>query len=213
MFGYYTGNKSDLSRRIGKFLSETVQWEKKKEVNGETTVEFVSCEEVNEWDRFQLAELFLATDGDGLQYLLINENNIGLFKKDISVKIDELIPVRYFMKYHEFLGEKSKYWDELTQLKGIKKQFRGAVFHEETRNLVCYYKHKSSMTKLASKQRNERLASPKQVKFLIDLADENGMYLKKIDTLTMDIVSELIEYFKGERDESEFIAEFLDFYC
>lgn len=70
-----------------------------------------------------------------------NPNKIGgkdneeLFLKEVTIKIDELIPKRYFVKYHQYYQNKSE------EIKGtlLQQKFLSKEDHEETKDLIYVF--------------------------------------------------------------------------
>ena len=188
-FRYYTGNVRGLGSKIGTFLSHEVKWT----TDEDNVVTFVSCEEVNAWDRTELATQFVMSFGRSCRRMIGGGENLDLFIKEVAEKIDEFIPMRYFVKYHQFLEEDSPYHDELGKDGSmLRLKFKGYDYHNETRGLISHYKHDGLWNPPV--KTGERLATSSQLSYIKGLAYQEGLETKKLNSLSLKEAGELIDY-------------------
>lgn len=129
MFSYTKRGSLSTAIKIGQFVSNNIQWT-------DNSGHLLSYEEINEWDRYELAnrclnEIFYF-DNDQDPYNLIGGSEyIEIFLKECAIKIDELIPKRYFVKH-------SSYYNTYNTTDGtiLIKKFISKDDHESTKRLI-----------------------------------------------------------------------------
>lgn len=203
MFKYCERSASSITTTIGTFLSRNVNW---KDDNGS----LISVDEVNSWDRESIAERYLyeyfcPKKYDSSLEAIGGEKNKGKFIKEVAIKIDELIPKRYFIKYNQANSEKGHIDGGL-----LASQFAGKDEHEITKDLI--YKHKENENKGVFKYTPEdRPVTERQLSYLVHLAEDGGYTLINFHNMTSSKASELISFLLGKGDEPSDIFKYLIF--
>ena len=129
MFDYCVNSKKGIVINIGQFLSHNVNWL-------DSEGKLLPVDVINSWDRVQLAEKFTTKNYNDPRYgdnATILENR-DLFIKEVAIKLDELIPKRYFVKFHSMNNTYNTKEDTILQ-----KHFKNKDSHKETRGLVYHY--------------------------------------------------------------------------
>lgn len=205
MFEYCKTPEKSILIKIGNFLSHEVEW---IDENGE----FVSCEAVNEWDRYEIAKAFFRTK-DNFDYNLIGGAlNHKKYINELAQKFDELIPKRYFIKYHQF----HKVTFDNTDGTFLNNQYNGKDNHEETKNLIFKFEINETLEmKIGNKAehfKKEFPATDKQIALLKVLAEEAGYILKEVKEINVSEASKLIAFLLGtESEEPTFLFDFLEY--
>lgn len=203
MFEYCSRNLISITSNIGNFLSHTISWE---DSNGELFTPDV----INNWDRYSIAiqyvnEYLYPKGYDSNISHIGGEQNKELFINEVALKIDELIPKRYFVKYclkHNIYncGDGSR----------IVKKFTKKDDFEFTKDLV--YKLSKEEPKTFVFDRNSVQASEKQIKYLTALYKDTGFIPKKdLYQLTLKEASELISFFKDDETQPDVLMDYFEY--
>lgn len=193
MFDYCINSKRGVIVNIGQFLSHSVNWL-------DTEGKLLSVNIINEWDRLQLAEQFAANNYTDPRYgdnASIIENK-ALFIKEVAIKIDELIPKRYFVKFHSMNNTYNTKDGTILQ-----KHFKNKDSHKETRGLIYHYSCNNGKEPFVT------YATKKQISYLEHLASESGYILNNTDSLELDKARELIGFLLGEKENIKDVFEYL----
>ena len=195
MFSYCTRNLISITSTLGNFLSNNVCW---TDNNGD----LYSTDIINSWNRMDIAEAYI--DNYVKKYdkhldTIGGEKNKDLFIRELSIKIDEFIPKRYFCKYNEIYN-KNKSID-------FNPQFISKDKHDITRNLIYVFDINNKKNK---DHINSNPVTNKQLIFLKDLLLDSG-YILKSDNLTSIDASNLINFLLGKSDEPPNLFNLVEF--
>lgn len=202
MFEYCSRNVASISTTLGNFLSNSIKWT-------DESGNLHTIETINNWDRFKIAERYIneyyAPIEFGGKY-----NDIGgiknkeLFLKEIAIKVDELIPRRYFIKYCAFNNVYNT--SDGTKLKD---KFISKNNHSFTKDLIYKFdiNNINSNTDLSEKHninyKTKYQASDKQIRYLESLAkDSHFTVAKPLYLMDIQEASDLISFFKGDIDDN-----------
>lgn len=131
--------------------------------------------------------------------------NKDKFLKEVAIKIDELIPDRFFVKYHQHHPSTYGTIDGSV----LRTYFKGIDQHEETTGLIPHF---GKNTKRLSYQFRPTTATAKQVKYLNHLASEAGFeIIVDLDSVSVQKATELISFLLGTGDESNDLFEHLQY--
>lgn len=201
MFKYCVDKKSTIFIAIGNFLSHIVIWE-------EDDGTFVKQQTVNKWDRMYLAKAFYQAKYNSNANQIGGKHNEELFLKEVAIKIDELIPKRYFVKYHQDISNK----------KGslLQQKFLGKENHEETKDLIYIFSETENRSLYRPKNFKDRYkgeseATEKQKAYLFDLLKESGYMLIDEKNLTKTNASLLISFLNGTGEEPKNLFELISY--
>ena len=193
MFDYCVNSKKGIVINIGQFLSHSVNWL-------DSEGKLLSVDVINSWNRVQLAEQFATKNYNDPRYgdnATILENR-DLFIKEVAIKIDELIPKRYFVKFHSMNNTYNTKDGTILQ-----KRFKNKDSHKETRDLVYHYSCNNGKEPFVT------YATKKQLDYLEYLAAESGYVLKNIDLLELNKARELIGFLLGNEETIEDMFDYL----
>ena len=202
MFEYCKDSTATISSKIGNFLSHKIKWI-------DDLGNLLPPEQINEWDRKELANKYLneyvCFDKYDKDYLQIGgiANKIK-FLNDVALKIDELIPKRYFIKYHQINSNARKQDGSVLATK-----FTDKDNHLETKDLI--YAYPTSKISSSEKISTHNYATKKQLSYLSSLAKDSGYLIKNkyMDTTT---ASELISFLLGTTDdEPTYLFKYLEY--
>lgn len=203
MFEYCERSAGSIATTIGTFLSHNVNWK-----NDDNSL--ISVEEVNSWDRELIAkrylyEYFCPEKYDSTLEAIGGEKNKNKFIKEVSIKIDEFIPKRYFIKYNQLNSKKG-------HIDGgfLSSQFKGKDEHEITKNLVYIYEENYDK-KTPSYTPSEKPVTDKQLSYLSYLAEDGGYTIINFHDMTSSKASELISFLLGKGDEPLDMFRYLTF--
>lgn len=203
MFDYCKKSELSLNTTIGTFLSHNVKW---TEEDGS----LVSVETVNSWDREDIARRYLheylcheSYDPD--MNKIGGKSNESLFIKDVATKIDEFIPRRYFIKYHQINKT-----DLYTGSNDLQNSFLGKDEHEITKDLIYTYEENEGKKPFIYVA-EEKPATVKQISFLNSLAQKGGFVVINTDTLSLPKAGELINFLLGKGKEPNDMFKYLTY--
>lgn len=203
MFEYCSRNIISINSTIGNFLSHQVSWE-------DSSGELLNPDVINEWDRYSIArrylnEYFCPIGLDENLSAIGGKCNEELFIEEVALKIDELIPKRYFVKYclkHNIYNSGDG--------REIAKKFTRKDDYEFTRLLK--YKILKEEPQIFKFERNSVQATDKQISYLLSLSEDTGFIARKdLKKLTIQEASELIGFFKDDIKQPEFLMEYFQY--
>ena len=201
MFEYCNKSVASISTTLGTFLSHKVKWVND---NGD----LLTQEEINSWDRESIAERYLyeyfcPKEYDKELNAIRGITNKDKFIKEAAIKIDELIPRRYFAKYNQ-INKKTENPDKDCS----SNDFLGKNEHKITKDLVYIYKENEKKT--VFKYTPELIPmTNKQFSYLSSLVDNRGYNLINVDNISCSKAGELINYFVGKGTEPEDLFEYI----
>lgn len=180
--------QKSLNTKLGTFLSTQVDW-----LDSEKNL--ISYDIVNSWDRKKIAERYLEekihwSKSDITYNCIGGIANKQLCIDELSIKIDQLIPKRYFIKYCQF----HNIYNTSSGLE-LGNKFISKDSHDITKRLIFHYDHKES------KAITYIPATARQISYISSLAKNHGYMLKTIDGLTLSIASEIIEFLSCKTDD------------
>lgn len=205
MFEYCTRSIISITSTIGNFLSHDVKWIT-------TSGKLYSPKTINKWDRKKIAtryleEYFCPSKYDPEYSGIGGVENRERFINEVAVKIDELIPKRYFVKYHQI---SKKYGT--TDGSYLPSYFLGKDNHPETKDLIYVYTdEKKSKPKASYKVSGESPATEKQLSYLESLVHESGFLVKNINELNRQTASIFINFLKGDGEQPDNLFDFLEY--
>lgn len=198
MFSYCSATPINIKIAIGNFLSHEWSW-----VDEEGN--FVTVEQVNQWDRYQMAIEYFEWRNQSRLSEIGGAKNKEKFLKEVATKIDEFIPARFFVKYHQH--NPSTYGT--TDGTVLRTYFKGIDKHEETKGLISHFEES---TPRPSNQFRPATATAKQVKYLKHLASEAGFeIIADLDSVSVQKATELISFLLGDGEEPEDLFEHLQY--
>lgn len=189
MFEYCIREDCSIVNTIGQFLSHKVKW-----IDEEGNL--LECEIINSWDRRLIAERYLEEyfhypKNDYTYKCIGGSNNKDRFLDEVALKIDEFIPKRYFVKYHQAHNTYGSTDGTVLQTKFINKDH-----HEVTKKLEYHFNH--SFPDYVQQIDSSTVATDKQISYIQSLCKECGYILKEKDNLMCANADEIIKFLTGE---------------
>lgn len=196
MFSYCEESPLTINIMIGQFISHELEWIDEKG-------NFVTIEKVNQWNRHEMAIEFFEWRYQNYLSKFGDIKNKEKFLLEVAIKIDQLLPSRFFVKYHQYNSTIYKTKDGTI----LRKYFNGIDKHEETKGLICQFpRNKENCTNTFKSD----MATDKQFNYLSYLAFQAG-YTGIIDrkNISLKKASELISFLKGEREKPKDLSKYL----